>query len=40
MLQLAEQLFANGAARPPEHVEPIYLRNNVAQTIAERAGIA
>jgi tRNA threonylcarbamoyladenosine biosynthesis protein TsaB len=38
MLQMAEQAFTKGAALPPEHVEPIYLRNNVAQTIAERTG--
>jgi tRNA threonylcarbamoyladenosine biosynthesis protein TsaB len=37
MLQLAEHTFAMGLALPPEGIEPAYLRNRVAQTIAERA---
>jgi tRNA threonylcarbamoyladenosine biosynthesis protein TsaB len=36
MLQLAANQFKAGFARAPENIEPAYLRNNVAQTIAER----
>ena len=39
---LAALAFARGEAQAPERIEPAYLRNNVALTIAERAaqGIA
>jgi tRNA threonylcarbamoyladenosine biosynthesis protein TsaB len=36
MLQLAGHAHAMGLALPPEDIEPAYLRNRVAQTIAER----
>ena len=36
MLQLAEHALAAGQARPPELVEPMYLRNQVALTIEQR----
>ena len=33
---LAARAFANGEAVAPEHLEPAYLRNNVALTLAEQ----
>jgi tRNA threonylcarbamoyladenosine biosynthesis protein TsaB len=38
LLQLATYGFNTGLARAPEHIEPTYLRDKVALTIAERAG--
>ena len=38
LLQLAAFGFNAGLARPPEQIEPAYLRDKVALTIAERAG--
>jgi len=40
LLQLASRDFKAGLARAPEHVEPAYLRDKVALTIDERAGLA
>lgn len=40
LLQLAEYGFRHGAAVAPERIEPAYLRDKVALTIAERAGLA
>ena len=37
LLQLATFGFNTGLARAPEHIEPAYLRDKVALTIAERA---
>ena len=39
LLQLAEYGFKHGAAVAPERIEPAYLRDKVALTIAERAGL-
>lgn len=38
LLQLAEYRFKHGAAVVPERIEPAYLRDKVALTIAERKG--
>src|SRR5690606_41567393 len=35
--KLAAPMFGRGEAIAPEHVEPAYLRNNVALTLAEQA---
>jgi tRNA threonylcarbamoyladenosine biosynthesis protein TsaB len=40
LLQIAAHDFSAGLARAPEHVEPAYLRDKVALTIDERAGLA
>ena len=40
LLQLAEYGFRQGSAVPPECIEPAYLRDKVALTIEERAGLA
>lgn len=40
LLQLAEHGLKNGAALAPERIEPAYLRDKVALTIEERAGLA
>lgn len=37
--RLAAHAFARGEARPPELVEPAYLRNNVALTIIEQQAL-
>jgi len=39
MLRLAPQLLAAGKAVPPEQALPVYVRDKVAQTTAERAAI-
>ena len=39
LLQLAEHGIRNGAAVAPERIEPAYLRDKVALTIDERAGL-
>ena len=39
MLRLAPALLAAGAAVPPEHALPTYIRDKVAQTTLERAAI-
>ena len=38
LLQWAAYGFNSGLARPPEYIEPAYLRDKVALTLAERAG--
>lgn len=42
LVRLAASAYDRGEAKLPEQVEPVYLRNNVAMTIAERqaAGMA
>lgn len=40
LLQLAEHGFRHGAAVAPERIEPAYLRDKVALSIEERAGLA
>jgi tRNA threonylcarbamoyladenosine biosynthesis protein TsaB len=37
LLRLAQHALANGAALDPEHAAPVYLRDKVAWTTAERA---
>ena len=39
ILGLGARLLAEGHAVAPERVEPAYLRDNVAQTIAEREAL-
>ena len=39
MLRLAPQLLAAGKAVPAEQALPVYVRDKVAQTTAERAAI-
>ena len=38
LLQLTEVAYQNGRTVPPELIEPAYLRDKVALTLAERAG--
>jgi tRNA threonylcarbamoyladenosine biosynthesis protein TsaB len=40
LLEIAAHDFKAGLARAPEHIEPAYLRDKVALTIIERAGLA
>ena len=39
LLRLAPAQWANGKAVAPEHVQPLYIRDKVAQTTAEREAI-
>jgi tRNA threonylcarbamoyladenosine biosynthesis protein TsaB len=39
LLRLAPAQWANGQAVAPEHVQPLYIRDKVAQTTAEREAI-
>jgi len=39
LLRLAPAQWANGQAVTPEHVQPLYIRDKVAQTTAEREAI-
>ena len=39
LARLAVQAYGRGEALPPEQVEPAYLRNNVALTLAEQAAL-
>jgi tRNA threonylcarbamoyladenosine biosynthesis protein TsaB len=39
LLRLAPAQWASGKAVAPEHVQPLYIRDKVAQTTAEREAI-